>query len=97
MKQDLTILDSLTPQQKKEFENDLQVIYKQCYDKTKGDLKVMKDVIVNMNLQNEVFLNVILEFDSTIGNEGKGRITHLSKYPNKLTYDAAVNSERNIN
>ena len=97
MEKALEILNSLTPAQKAELENDMQQLYVTCYAKTKGQIEKLKDVAANMRLQDEVFLKVTLEFDRAIGEQGTGRITALSKYPNKLAYEAAVAAEQNLN
>lgn len=97
MKNDLKILESLTQGQRQEFENDLRMLYQDCYEQMNGDLEKLKDVVANINLQDEIFLNVIFEFDKSDGKKGKGRVTHLSRYPNRLTYEAAIGSERNRN
>ncbi|WP_283637070.1 hypothetical protein [Aquaticitalea lipolytica] len=97
MEKALEILNSLTPAQKAELENDMQQLYVTCYAKTKGQIEKLKDVAANMRLQDEVFLKVTFEFDRAIGEQGTGRITALSKYPNKLAYEAAVAAEQNLN
>ncbi|MDC6350471.1 hypothetical protein PP178_02830 [Zeaxanthinibacter sp. PT1] len=97
MKKEYEILKNLSPAQRREFEKDLENIYSICYEKTKGELSVLKDVTVNMNLCNEVYLNVTFEFNSEVGESGKGRITALTRYPNKLAYEAAVAAEKHLN
>ena len=97
MKNVLEILKSLTSTQKLELEKDMQQLYVSCYEQTKGQIDKLKDVTANMRLQDEVFLKVTFEFDSAIGIQGTGRITALSKYPNKLVYEAAVAAEQNMN
>lgn len=97
MKKELEILNNLTPAQKEEFEKDIQQLYVQCFEQTKGQMEKLIDVTVNMRLQDEVFLKVTFEFDPANGESGTGRIIALSKYPNKLVYEAAVAAERNIN
>ncbi|MDG1728967.1 MAG: hypothetical protein P8K68_00255 [Algibacter sp.] len=97
MKKVLELINSLTPAQKAELEKDMQQLYITCFDKTKGQIEKLKDVTVNMRLQDEVFLKVTFEFDRAIGEQGTGRITALSKYQNKLAYEAAVAAEQNLN
>ncbi|MFK7832099.1 MAG: hypothetical protein AB8B52_02370 [Winogradskyella sp.] len=97
MKKELELLNSLTQAQKAELDSDMQQLYVNCYEQTKGQIDKLKDVTVNMRLQDEVFLKVTFEFDRAIGEQGTGRITALSKYPNKLAYEAAVAAERNLN
>ena len=63
----------------------------------KNQIEKLKDVTVNMRLQDKVFLKVTFEFDRAIGEQGTGRITALSKYPNRLAYEAAVAVENNRN
>ncbi len=97
MEKALEFLNRLTPAQKEEFEKDMRQLHIECYKQTKGDLKKLIDVTTNMKLQDEIFLNVTFEFDPAIGEKGKGRITALSKYSNKLAYEAAVAAEKNMN
>lgn len=97
MEKEFEILNNLTPAQRAELEQDMQQLYVQCYKQTKGQIEKLKDVTVNIRLQDEVFLKVTFEFDRAIGEQGTGRITALSKYPNKLAYEAAVNAEKNMN
>ena len=97
MKKELEILNSLTPAQKTELDNDMRELYIKCYEQTKGQIEKLKDVTVNMRLQDKVFLKVTFEFDRAIGEQGTGRITALSKYPNRLAYEAAVAVENNRN
>ncbi|WP_067150246.1 hypothetical protein [Pseudotamlana agarivorans] len=97
MKKELEILNSLTPAQKVELDNDMQQLYVKCYEQTKGQIEKLKDVRVNMRLQDKVFLKLTFEFDRAIGEKGKGRIIALSKYPNKIAYEAAVAAEQNLN
>ena len=44
MEKALEILNSLTPAQKAELENDMQQLYVTCYAKTKGQIEKLKDV-----------------------------------------------------
>ena len=97
MKNELEILTKLTPAQKAEFDSDIEQLFAKAYIETKGVLAQLKDATVNMNLNDEVFLKVTFEFDPTFGTKGKGRITSLYQYPNKLAYEAGVSVERNMN
>jgi DNA polymerase III sliding clamp (beta) subunit (PCNA family) len=97
MKKELEIINKLTNSQRKEFDSNIEEIFALVYKKTEGDIKKLKDVTVNINLEDEVFLNVTLEFDSKFSDKGKGRITKLYQYPNKISYDGAVASEINRN
>ena len=96
MEKAVKILNSLTPPQKEELEKNMQQLYAECYRQTNGDLSKLKDVTVNVRLLDEVFLNVTFEFDQAIGGKGTGRITSLTKYPNKLAYEAAVAVEQSL-
>ncbi|RYC51863.1 hypothetical protein [Flagellimonas olearia] len=97
MNKEFEVLQNLTEAQKQEFENDIQQLYAYCYNQTKGELQKLIDVTTNLRLEGEVFLKVTFEFDPNFGVNGKGRITQLSKYPNKLAYEAAVAAEKNLN
>ena len=90
MEKQFKILQKLTISQRQEFEKDLLEVYSLAYEQLNGKMEKLKDVTVNMKLQDEVFLKVTFEFDPAFGKNGKGRITALSRYPNKLAYEAAV-------
>lgn len=96
MKEELKILKELTPKQKEEFDSDMQRLYLECHRILNGKLEKLKDVSVNLNINNEVYLNVVYEYDNTIKSSEliKGRITYLKKYNNRAEYDAAVAADR---
>ncbi|PNQ72853.1 hypothetical protein C1T31_10130 [Hanstruepera neustonica] len=81
MKEVLKILNELTPKQKKEFDSDMQKLYLECHRILNGKLEKLKDVSVNLNINNEVYLNVVCEYDNNIKSleQVKGRITYLKK------------------
>jgi hypothetical protein len=97
MEKELEILNNLTASQRKEFDTNIQQLFAEVHKQTDGDLKKLVDVTANINLENKVFLNVTLEFDPNFNEKGKGRIKNLYQYPNKISYDGAVASERNLN
>lgn len=97
MKKELELLNSLTQAQKAELESDMQQLYVKCYEQTKGQMEKLKEVTANLRLQDEIFLKATFEFNRAIGEQGTGRITALSKYPNRLAYEAAVAAEKNRN
>ena len=94
MKEEFEILDQLTAKQRLEFDNDIQQLYLECHKQLNGKLEKLKDVTVNLNLNNEVFLNVVCEYDSKSNDNVKGRITQLHQYATKKEYDIAVSVER---
>jgi len=97
MENEFEILNNLTPTQKAEFAKDIEQLFVEAFIATKGNLSKLKDVAVNMRLNNEVFFKVTFEFDPTFGKKGKGRITSLYQYPNKLAYEAGATMEKNMN
>ena len=96
MKVDFEIINNLTPEQRLELDKDMQQIYLECHKQLNGKLEKLKEVRVNINLNNEVYLNVVCEYDNTVsGSETvKGSITHLYKYNNRKEYDMALAVER---
>lgn len=92
----MQIIESLSASQRKEFEEDLIALYKECDRALNGKLERLKDVTVNMRLENEVFLRVTCEYDNTVSGteEVKGRITDIYQYSNRDEYDLAVAEER---
>ncbi|PCJ98713.1 MAG: hypothetical protein COA50_00255 [Flavobacteriaceae bacterium] len=94
MKEQFELIKNLTPGQRHELDKDMQQIYLECHKQLNGKLEKLKDVIVNLNLNNEVYLNVVCEYDGRDSDNVKGRITHLHKYANKKEYDIAVAIEK---
>ncbi len=97
MEKELEIINNLTPSQRQEFDSNIEEIFAMVHQKTNGDFNKLKDVTVNINLEDKVFLKITLEFDPKYSTKGKGRITNLYQYPNKVSYDASVASEINRN
>jgi len=88
------IITSLTPEQKEEFENDIQNLYAECHKALNGKMEKLKDVVVNLNLNNEVYLRVVCAYDATNSSKVKGKITELHKYKNVKEYKQALAIER---
>jgi len=57
-------------------------------------MQKLKDVIVNLNLNNEVYLKVVCEYDNVLDGDVKGKITQLHKYNNEADYRQAVAIEK---
>ncbi|RXG17982.1 hypothetical protein [Leeuwenhoekiella aestuarii] len=93
MKKD-EIIRSLTPEQREEFENDIQNLYAECHKALNGKMEKLKDVVVNLNLNNEVYLRVVCAYDATNSSKVKGKITELHKYKNEQEYKQALAIER---
>ncbi|WP_338356594.1 hypothetical protein [Yeosuana marina] len=95
MKEEFEIINKLTPEQRLEFDKDMQQLFLECHKTLNDKMQKLKDVIVNLNLCDEVYLKVICEYDNAIsGDDVKGRITHLYKYNNRKEYDLAVAVDR---
>lgn len=93
MKKD-EIIRSLTPEQREEFENDIQNLYAECQKALNGKMEKLKDVVVNLNLKNEVYLRVVCAYDATNSSKVEGKITELYKYKNEQEYIEALAIER---
>lgn len=94
MEKEFEIIKQLSPEEKKEFDRDIQQIYFECHKALNGKMHRLKDVVTNINLQNKVFLRVTIEYDNTISETVKGRITDLHKYVNRKEYNIALAIER---
>ncbi|WP_435416048.1 hypothetical protein [Polaribacter aestuariivivens] len=95
MKEQFKIIETLTDKQRGLFDKDIQAIYLECHKALNGKIQKLMDVTVNLNLDNEVYLKVICEYDNdTLNNKVKGKITHISKYKNITEYKQALAVER---
>ena len=94
MKEEFEILKQLSPIQRAEFDNDIRQLFAECADLVKGNLQKLKDVTVNLNLSDEVYLKVVCTFDSYHNDKVMGKIIELYKYKTKAEYDVAVAVER---
>tara|TARA_R110002051_G_scaffold78626_1_gene142204 strand:+ start:10932 stop:11228 length:297 start_codon:yes stop_codon:yes gene_type:complete len=94
MEKEFNIIKNLTGPQRLEFDRDMQQLFLQCHKTLKGRMDKLKDVVVNLNLKNEVYLKVICEYDNMSTNKVKGKITELHKYNNEKEYNQALAIER---
>jgi len=94
MKQEFEIIKNLTPMQRAEFDKDMQQLFLQCHEALNGKMEKLKDVVVNLNLKNEVYIKVICEYDNMSKNKVKGKITELYKYNSEKEYKQALAIER---
>tara|TARA_R110002096_G_scaffold349985_1_gene543026 strand:- start:1477 stop:1773 length:297 start_codon:yes stop_codon:yes gene_type:complete len=94
MEEEFEIIKNLTPTQRVEFDRDMQQLFLQCHKALNGKMSKLKDVVVNLNLKNEVYLKVICEYDNMSTNKVKGKITELHKYNNEKEYKQALAIER---
>ncbi|OSY87656.1 hypothetical protein WH52_09455 [Tenacibaculum holothuriorum] len=90
MKKEFEIITQLSKAQRQEFDKDLQALYLQCHNALNGKLEKLKDVTASINLLDQVFLKVTFEYDNTIKDTVKGKITALKKYNNKEEYLVAL-------
>ncbi len=95
------IIKNLTPAQKADFNKGIQDLFVQCHNAVNGDLKKLKEVIVNMRVLDEVFLNITLGFNQikqgVFDDKVSGVITNIYQYPNREGYDKAVEEEKLLN
>jgi hypothetical protein len=95
MKEQFRIIESLTSKQRKSFDKDIQQIYLECHKTLNGKIQKLMDVTVNLNLDDEIYLKVVCEYDNnTLDRKVKGKITHISKYKNITEYKQALAMER---
>ena len=94
MEKEFKIIKQLTSEEREELDRDIQQIYLECHKALNGKMHRLKDVVTNVNLQNQVFLRVTVEYDNTLSETVKGRITDLYKYANRDEYDMALAIER---
>ena len=94
MQDDFKIIKELTPQQRAEFEKDIQQLYAECQKALNGRMEKLKDVVTNINLNNEVYLRVVCAYDNTTSDTVKGKITELHKFNSEREYKQAVAQER---
>lgn len=92
MKEQFEIIENLTPAQKKELDKDIQELYIRLQQEPEYQKGRVKDINVNANLLDEVFLNLTIEFGETTGDKVKGKITQVYEYKNKSEYVEAINS-----
>ncbi|NRR90927.1 hypothetical protein HSX10_05060 [Winogradskyella undariae] len=96
MEKEFNIIKNLTGPQRLEFNSDMQQLFLQCHKTLKGRMDKLKDVVVNLNLKNEVYLKVLCEYDNLSSN--KVKITELYKYKSEKEYNQALAIERaNLN
>ena len=86
MKEQFEIIKNLTPAQKKELDKDIQELYLQLYQDPDFKHGRIKDLNININLLDEVYLNLTLEFGKPQGDKGNGRVTEIYKYPSEDEY-----------
>ncbi|CAM4034645.1 hypothetical protein [Gillisia hiemivivida] len=91
MKDYLKTIEDLTPAQKTELDKDIQELHLRLQHELNFHKGHVKDVNINVNLLDEVFLNLTVEFEPSINGIVKGKIVQIDKYPNKEVYHDAIN------
>ncbi|CAM4083555.1 hypothetical protein [Gillisia hiemivivida] len=94
MEKEFEIIKNLTPKQRAEFDEDIQQLYSEYHKALNGKVEKAKDIVTNINLNNEVYLRVVCAYDNTNTDRVKGKITELHKYNNEIEYKQAVAQER---
>lgn len=92
MTEQFKIIEGLTPAQKTELNKDIQELYIRLQQEPDYQKGRVKDINVNVNLLDEVFLNLTIEFGEKSGEKVKGKITQVYEFKDKSEYVQAINS-----
>lgn len=89
------LLNSLTPAQKIELDNDIIQLAQIAGKEYNFDPDKLAEVNTNMRLQDDIYLNVTLKFHISKSGEVTGEITQLKRFATIDEYLDSINKANN--
>lgn len=94
MQKEFQIIEELNPAQKSELDKDIQELYLNVENQPGFHSACRNKSNVNINLLDQVFLNLTVEFEPSLTGKINGKIVKIFRYSSKEAYNEAVNDSK---